>query len=46
MLTSARIIGPSIAGILIATVGIGWCFMVNAVNTGLAVSADHARGGA
>lgn len=32
VLTSARIIGPSIAGILIATVGIGWCFMVNAAS--------------
>jgi MFS family permease len=30
--TAARIVGPSIAGILIATVGIGWCFMVNAAS--------------
>lgn len=30
--TSARIIGPSIAGILIATIGIGWCFIANAVS--------------
>jgi MFS family permease len=30
--TSARIVGPSIAGILIATVGIGWCFVVNGVS--------------
>jgi len=30
--TAARIIGPSIAGILIATVGIGWCFVVNAAS--------------
>ena len=30
--TSARIVGPSIAGILIATVGIGWCFVINAVS--------------
>lgn len=29
--TAARIVGPSIAGILIATVGIGWCFVLNAV---------------
>jgi MFS family permease len=28
--TSARIVGPSIAGILIASVGIGWCFVINA----------------
>lgn len=30
--TSARIVGPSIAGILIATVGIGWCFVLNAAS--------------
>lgn len=30
LLTTARIVGPSIAGILIATVGIGACFLVNA----------------
>ena len=30
--TLSRIIGPSIAGILIATVGIGWCFVVNAAS--------------
>jgi MFS family permease len=30
--TAARIIGPSIAGILIATVGIGWCFVINALS--------------
>ncbi len=28
----ARIIGPAIAGILVATVGEGWCFFVNAVS--------------
>jgi MFS family permease len=30
--TSARIVGPSIAGILIATVGIGWCFVLNGLS--------------
>lgn len=30
--TAARIVGPSIAGILIATVGIGWCFVLNAAS--------------
>ena len=30
--TSARIVGPSIAGVLIATVGIGWCFVINALS--------------
>jgi MFS family permease len=28
----ARVIGPTIAAVLIATVGIGWCFVVNAVS--------------
>jgi MFS family permease len=30
--TAARIVGPSVAGILIAPVGIGWCFVINAVS--------------
>jgi MFS family permease len=30
--TMARIVGPSIAGVCIATIGIGWCFIVNAVS--------------
>jgi MFS family permease len=29
MMTSARIIGPAIAGLLITTVGYGWCFAVD-----------------
>lgn len=32
LVTSARIIGPGIAGLLIATVGIGWCFLLNAAS--------------
>jgi MFS family permease len=32
LITSARIIGPAVAGGLIATVGIGWCFALNAVS--------------
>ena len=32
MINAARVIGPSIAGILIATVGIGTCFIANAVS--------------
>ncbi|MGK2858735.1 MAG: MFS transporter [Thermoanaerobaculia bacterium] len=28
----ARVIGPAIAGILVATVGEGWCFAINAVS--------------
>ena len=35
--TSARIVGPSIAGILIATVGIGSCFVVNAASFGAVI---------
>ena len=30
--TSARVIGPAIAGLLIAGVGIAWCFLINAVS--------------
>ena len=37
--TSARIVGPSIAGILIATVGIGWCFVLNALSFGAVIVA-------
>jgi len=32
MVNLARAVGPAIAGVLIATVGIGWCFMLNAVS--------------
>lgn len=32
MVNGSRIIGPSIGGILIATVGEGWCFMLDAVS--------------
>jgi MFS family permease len=28
----ARVIGPTIAAVLVATIGIGWCFIVNAVS--------------
>jgi len=28
----ARVIGPTIAAILITTIGIGWCFIANAVS--------------
>lgn len=30
--TSARVIGPAIAGLLISTVGIGWAFLLNALS--------------
>lgn len=32
MVNAARLLGPSIAGILIAAVGEGWCFLVDAVS--------------
>lgn len=32
MVNAARLVGPSIAGILIATVGEGWCFLINALS--------------
>lgn len=39
MVNGSRIIGPSVGGILIAAVGEGWCFMVDAI-TYLAVIAS------
>ena len=32
MFNGARIIGPAVAGILVASIGEGWCFFVNAVS--------------
>jgi MFS family permease len=32
MFNGARILGPSVAGILVATIGEGWCFFANAVS--------------
>ena len=32
MVNVARAIGPAVAGVLIASVGSGWCFLVNAVS--------------
>ncbi len=32
MFNGARIAGPAVAGILVATIGEGWCFFVNAVS--------------
>ena len=32
LMTSSRVIGPALAGVLIATVGFGWCFLVDAVS--------------
>ncbi|MDT7604226.1 MAG: hypothetical protein QOF61_2223 [Acidobacteriota bacterium] len=32
MVNGARIVGPAVAGILVASVGEGWCFLINAVS--------------
>src|SRR5580692_10064008 len=34
----ARVIGPTVAAILASTVGLGWCFVVNAVSFGFVVA--------
>lgn len=37
MVNAARLLGPSIAGMLIAAVGEGWCFLVDAVSYGAVI---------
>ena len=32
MFNGARVIGPSIAGILVASIGEGWCFAANSIS--------------
>jgi MFS family permease len=32
LVNAARVVGPAIAGLLIVTVGIGWCFAINAAS--------------
>ena len=32
MFNSARIIGPALGGLLLATVGAGWCFLINGIS--------------
>jgi MFS family permease len=32
LVNAARAVGPAVAGLLIASVGTGWCFMINAVS--------------
>jgi MFS family permease len=34
----ARVIGPTIAAVLVTTVGIGWCFVVNAASFGFVIA--------
>jgi MFS family permease len=33
----ARVIGPTVAAVLVGTVGIGWCFVVNAASFGFVI---------
>ncbi|MDY7104091.1 MAG: MFS transporter [Actinomycetota bacterium] len=42
LMTGSRVVGPAIAGVLITTVGVNWCFAVNAL-TYLAVLGALAR---
>jgi MFS family permease len=30
---AAKVVGPAIAGVLVSTVGVGWCFMVNGISS-------------
>ena len=32
MLNGARVVGPGIAGVVVATIGEGWCFLLNAIS--------------
>lgn len=32
LMTSSRVVGPALAGFLVATVGFGWCFLVDAIS--------------
>lgn len=32
VINGARIVGPALAGVMIATIGLGWCFAANAVS--------------
>ena len=32
LVNGARAVGPAVAGVLIATVGVGWCFLLNAAS--------------
>ena len=42
LMTGSRIVGPAVAGVLIAGVGVAWCFLVNALSY-VAVLAGLAR---
>ena len=38
MVNVARVIGPTVAAVLAATIGIGWCFIVDAVSFGFVIA--------
>ena len=46
MFMAARVIGPAIAGLVIAGVGVSWCFLANGVSYGAAVLARAPAAGA
>jgi MFS family permease len=37
MFMAARVIGPAIAGLVIATAGVSWCFLANGLSYGIAI---------
>ena len=39
MFNGARVIGPAVAGILVARIGEGWCFAANAISTTIPICA-------
>jgi MFS family permease len=39
MFTSARVVGPALAGLIIASIGTSWCFFINGLSFGAAVVA-------
>lgn len=42
MVNMARAIGPAVAGLLIASVGSGWCFLVNGISFGFVLTSLRA----
>jgi MFS family permease len=42
MVNVARAVGPAAAGVLIASVGSGWCFLINALSFGFVLLSLHA----
>jgi len=39
MLNGARVVGPGIAGVVVATIGEGWCFLLNAISYAAVIGA-------